>query len=215
MSYITLCRQPMTQTLLAWTMSVLTVAAVLGLVWLGLKQVSKPEPRYEVREIKTARLPPPPPPPQQIQQETLSLDVAVKGDTGKVNTAPTINNELAPITPPDNSVNINRRPSITIPADNWQGFSLSELDALPKLLSPVSLNVPPKLKRQLGEVVRLRLEVSINSEGQVTLLEIIESPSPELRFSIEQMVKKARFSAPQKDGKTVTAQFIWPLEIAL
>lgn len=191
-------------------------SAVVILLGVAVTFNSDSPPRYEVRTIDSATIEPPPPPAQQQQAEQESkLKLDVSGSGPALEYTPQVNTPLANFTPPDNlNPDISRQP-IKLPEINWQGFSLSELDGIPQLLSTVSLDVPADLKRRLGNTILLRLEVSINSQGKVTLLRIVESPAPKLRFSIEQMVKKSEFTPPKRNGKTVKARFIWPLEVEI
>ena len=53
---------------------------------------------------------------------------------------------------------------------------------------------------------------SIDEQGKLTLLNILENPYPELRPEIERIVRSSRFSVPTKGTAAVSARFIWPVE---
>lgn len=205
-----------TRKLLALLLATSLTVAVVLLLGFAVNFHSDEPPRYELREIKSATIKPPPPPAQQqqsAQQPKLELDISGSGPALK--STPKVNTPLANFTPPENVNYSAREHPIKLPEIEWQGFSLNELDGVPQLLNKVSLKVPADLRRQLGDSISLRLEVSISRQGQVTLLRIIESPDPALKFLIEQMVQQAQFTPPKKNGNTVKARFIWPLEVEI
>lgn len=126
--------------LMALLLAALLTSAVVILLGVAVTFNSDSPPRYEMRTIDSATIEPPPPPAQQQQAEQPSkLKLDVSGSGPALEYTPQVNTPLANFTPPDNvSPEISRQP-IKLPEINWQGFSLSELDGVPQLLSTVSL----------------------------------------------------------------------------
>lgn len=94
---------------------------------------------------------------------------------------------------------------------------ISQLDEMPRLLTPVQIRVPKQLAKQLAiekiEVVLIKLNVLIDDHGSVQLLSINQNPFPILNEQVQALIKRTRFTVPLKDGKKVMSQFIWPIEV--
>ncbi len=168
-----------------------------------------------VRPLDTvAVLPPPPPPPsvsQPMPEQPLSIDLRFQGEGPrltlskvKINLAkpkldkPTVSDFSPEFTPQSSAIDLS-------------GFSLNELDQQPRLMTPLGIEFTPKMKGAGIKQVKVKLHVVIDQNGQVHLKKIIKNPYPELTSAIKKLTKRARFSAPERQGKPVRAEFIWPL----
>jgi len=203
--------------LLAGILALLLVAAVLLVLVVAVGLSTPREPLLELREVHSAPAKPPPPPAarQQEPERRSRIELQVSGSGPALEKLPELDMRVADFAAPEQFAPPPGQASIELPEVEWRGFSLDQLDMIPRLISMVSLNVPTELRRRLRDVITLRLEVSINRQGEVTLLRIVESPDPALEFSIRQMVARARFTPPQRHGEAVEARFIWPLEVDL
>lgn len=171
------------------------------------------EPEVEVRRLSAALPPPPPPPaqPQAQQQQDITLDIAIEG-TGailpNIEVPKTIDIDKPDV--PDITMNevsfVDFTPNIEI-------FKLNQLDRLPNLLTKTRITMPDSLKKRGVKKVHMRLDITINTTGKVTLNRIVENPYEELNKEIKRLIQRSKFTAPQKEGVAVKARFIWPLDI--
>ena len=60
---------------------------------------------------------------------------------------------------------------------------------------------------------RVTLEIEISTTGVPTVLRVIDSSHPEFVSMARSFAARARFTAPKKDGRSVSAKFQWPLEL--
>lgn len=203
-----------------WRRQILSAGAalVLLLVLLALLLLSQrlPDmvsPTLEVREISVALPPPPPPPPAPVTPPQSSISVPVVS-SGSGPSLPVIDlpREITLSAPAAPQIAV-QEVSFSDLAPDWDAFDLNELDGLPTLLTPVSINLPASLKRQGVRKVALRLEVTIDEQGRVSLNRVVENPYPELNEEIQRLIRRSKFTAPKKDGAAVRARFIWPIEI--
>ncbi|MCA6063676.1 energy transducer TonB [Thalassolituus marinus] len=204
---------PLRRQLLAAAAGVALIVLLLVLLLLSQRLPEMTDPTLEVREISLALPPPPPPPPAPVTppQNAVPLDVATAG-SGPSLPVLDVPQEITLTAPADPQLNVQEIKFSDI-APDWDAFDLSELDSLPTLLTPVSITLPASLKRRGVKLVSLRLEVTINEQGQVSLNRIVENPYPELNPEIQRLIRNSRFTAPQKDGASVRARFIWPIDI--
>lgn len=98
-------------------------------------------------------------------------------------------------------------------SQDWQAFGLGELDKTPRLLTPIRVDFPDSLKHRGINKSKVKLHVMIDEQGKVHLKNIVNIDNPELKPGIQQAVRQARFTIPQKSGQAVKAEFIWPLEV--
>lgn len=193
--------------------SLVILSAALLILWIGSNTSMTIEPKVMVREIAVMPVTPPPPPPptptQTAVETSLSLQVQGVGPSVKMSLVePKLQMkkpelmEVTTTTPQFQSLEI-----------DWQAFDLNDLDGLPSLLSPLKVKLPKSLVRRGIKNILIKLDVMINEKGQLTLINIIENPHPELKPEIKRLIRNTRFSAPKKDNETVRARFIWPVEI--
>ena len=168
-----------------------------------------------VRPLETVvALPPPPPPPsvsEPMPEQPLSIDLRYKGDGAsltlskvKINIAkPKLNRP----TMSDFTPEFDRQST----AIDLSGFALNELDQQPRLMTPLNIEFTPRMQGAGVKQAKVKLHVVIDRKGQVHLKKIIENAYPELNSAIKKLTKRARFSAPERQGKPVRAEFIWPL----
>jgi len=204
------------QPLFASVLSVLVLASVLALLWLGQLAEHIIDDEIVVREIALVALPPPPPPSIAQSESAEPMQSLVVKGAGAVIQAVDIKVEskltmLKPKTPMIKA-NAPQWQPMTI---NWDAFSLNQLDDLPHLLTPIQAHLPLSLTRRGVTKFIVKLDVFIDENGKVSLIDVVENPYRELKPEINKIVKKSRFSSPKKDGKTVRARFIWPIEFKL
>jgi len=196
---------------LVLTISMMLIALALLFIndWLS-KHI---DPKVNVREVKIVSLPPPPPP--QIQQEQApqqSITLNLEGDGAAMAISlikveqPKIELTAPPLT---RQVNIDFSDALNI---DWQAFGLDELDSVPTILTRAKSTYPKALVKQGILHVTVKLEVFISESGKPTLIAIRGKYHKALTIPIAELVKRARFSPPTKDGIPVTARFVWPVE---
>ncbi len=176
--------------------------------------------KISIREVKLAVLPPPPPPPKQItkpQQHSpkISLNHSGTGATielGKLHLSD--NMDIAEIAPPPLSMSEASLLHNSLELSWDEVFSLNDLDERPRLLSKLDIHYPSTLSQRGIHSVQAKVEVVIDTDGQVILKNILHCPHKEMNAIIAHVVKQARFTTPQKDGLPVRASFRWPLEFS-
>lgn len=203
---------------LALLISLLLVALLTALIIVlqNASLVKKDE--VVVRQVEVAAPPPPPPPPpasQRVQVKSLSLELGASGDgaaiaVGELSLDDGI--DLAKIEPPpvNDSAAQYLQDSLQMAWDDL--FAMADLDERPRLLTSLAIRFPKALQRRGVKTVVAEVEVIINSDGKVVLKSIRHSSHPEINTVITQLMARARFTAPRKDGVAVRASFNWPLE---
>lgn len=198
--------------LLASLVSLAILTAALAILWLGSTVSNSIEPKVTIREVSVVPTTPPPPPPspsQQAVETPLTLQVQGAGPSIEMSLAdPQIQMDKPDL--PEISTTMPQFQSLEI---DWEAFDLNDLDGLPSLLSPLKIKFPKSLVRQGIKRVLIKLDVVIDEMGQLTLINIIENPHPELKPEILRLIRNTRFTAPKKDNESVRARFIWPVEI--
>ena len=199
--------------LFAFGLSLIVLSAALLLLWLGQMAEHHMQDKVVVREIAMVALPPPPPPSVSQQQSSEPMQsLKVQGAGASIQAVDVkIKSNLSIVKPDTPSVKVNA-PQWQSMSVNWDAFSLNQLDGLPTLLTPVKAVLPKSLTRQGVDVFTLKLDVFIDESGRVSLIEVVQNPYPELKPAIDKIIKQSRFSAPKKEGETVRARFIWPIE---
>lgn len=200
----------------ALSISILLVMFVLSLIYIATSFSNDAAVKLELRKVSTLSIPPPAQPPKAKSESRESdIPLNVMGSGARIKIA-----EMQPITVASfefsaQTIKLVQSIDIVIPNVDWQGFDLKELDDMPRLLTSAKINIPDRLKRKDSEKTKIKLEVSINEEGRVSLLRIVENSYPELNFEISEMVSRVRFTPPKRNGDIVKARFIWPLEVQL
>lgn len=207
-SFKTLSKAQVLSSLLSFSVLML----VLSTLWLGQFLPDNGPDKIEVREISVT-MPPPPPPEPPVQQEVVdtTLTVDIKG-SGAVLPKITFENSIEKIKPEVPTIKNTQSKWQSLEVD-WDAFDLDQLDALPKLLTPLRIKLPRRLIRNGVKNVLIKLEIVIDLNGKVNLIEIVENPYPELVNEIHNLVRNTRFTVPSKDNEAVRARFIWPFEI--
>jgi len=194
------------------TMAMMLIAVALLFVneWFA-KRI---DPEVLVRQVHVASLPPPPPPPppqQTVQvEQTLSLSLEGDGAAMDVSLVEVERPELM-LTPPPMTVQMNVDFSDALNID-WQAFGLDDLDSVPSLLTRAKTKYPRALVKQGILQITVKLDVFIDEQGKPTLIAIRGKHHKELSNAINELVKRARFTPPTKDGQSVAARFVWPVE---
>ncbi|MCC2603962.1 energy transducer TonB [Planctobacterium marinum] len=198
--------------------AVLMASGLLALlILISDSELLQPE-KLLVRQVQFAIPPPPPPPPPTTSQPTAeapALDIALSGDGPTLMTTHieikgvTAIEELAPPEPPTLTPNWDN-----LLQPDWNTVGLEQLDSAPRLLSNLNIEYPSALSRRGVNKVNLEVDVMIDESGNVILRQILGAPPTEIIAPLKSLIKKARFTAPLKDGVAVRAAFIWPLEFS-
>lgn len=196
--------------------SIAIVFIVAFLLHLALDNSAKSPLRYKLLDVSTTVVPPPPVVKQtKATSRPNELAIKVTGQGAAIEIADIVEQPLVTFESPDSSLLNVTPPDVTMPKIEWQGYALNELDSMPSLLTNAVLDIPNELKRRNIGKVTIRLEVSIDPSGRVRLLNIVSNPYAELDFPIKKMVNLVRFSPPVRQGITVKARFIWPVEVEI
>ncbi|SIS41591.1 outer membrane transport energization protein TonB [Thalassolituus maritimus] len=198
---------------LASATGALVLLVTLAILLIGQRLPELAEPTLEVRNINIALPPPPPPPPQPVTQPQVDIPL----DVSAAGAGPSIPDIEVPaeitLAKPDAPRIETQSPVFDTMAPDLDVFNLDELDGLPKLLTRPSITFPSSLRRRGIIEVSLKLEVTIDEGGRLTLNRIVENPYPELNNEINRLIKRSRFTPPNKGGQKVRARFIWPIDI--
>ncbi|MGF1724720.1 hypothetical protein [Photobacterium nomapromontoriensis] len=97
--------------------------------------------------------------------------------------------------------------------DEIQTYSLSQLDAYPKLLNRITAKLPAEIVALGVREHRVLMHVIIHESGRVELVNVDSQEYPQLQLLAEEIVKQAHFSAPLYQGKKVKAEFKWPVKV--
>ena len=200
---------------IALLFSCLIVVSSLGVIQLARFIDTKSDDTVHVRTIETLALSPPPPPPpvQSNPIETPEISISATGSGPAIEmslTPPKVELNTQPVELNFKQESINWDDSLTV---DWDAFSLEQLDNIPALLSSTSIKLHKKIARNKTQPIKIKLDVIIDEHGKVNLLNIVENPYPSLIKEIKRFANKARFQAPTKQGESVRARFIWPIEI--
>ena len=147
------------------------------------------------------KTPPPPPPPTDLPKLKLEMDPIappIKAATDVPLDVPPTLADFAPV---------NEAPRESM------SFSGNELDSAPKLLNRPIARFPDELKAQGVLRGLIKIAVAISPSGRVKTLHVVSATHVELIPEAKKIVESARFTAPTKDGRTVHAQYVWPIQI--
>ncbi len=196
----------------ASVLSLTILSLALFTLWLGhWLPASLPE-KIEVREVSLT-LPPPPPPLPPLQQQVVETPISLQiQGAGAAIPQLDVVKKIDPIKPDVPVIDFRETQWQSLDV-NWDAFDLNQLDGLPNLLTQLRVKFPKILSRQGITRVLVKLDVVIDEQGQVTLVNVVENPHPELMGEIQRLVRNSHFTAPQKDNQAVRARFIWPVEI--
>ncbi|MGE4488281.1 MAG: energy transducer TonB [Kiritimatiellales bacterium] len=90
-------------------------------------------------------------------------------------------------------------------------WTVDELDRAPTLINRPSVSYPVALARQGITEGLVVLSVSIDPAGRVAVRDVISATHPGLEPMARRFAERARFTAPMKDGRSVTAVYHWPM----
>ncbi|WP_017444901.1 energy transducer TonB [Gayadomonas joobiniege] len=186
----------------------------IGSFWLTQLVGQTANAEIQVRQIELAATPPPPPPPQSQrvhQQADVNMQIAGQGAVIEM-TELELDVEVEIDSPETPQITLTKQ-QWKMPEVDWDAFDLNDLDGQPKLLTPIKIHFPKRLKRRGIKKVVVKLDVMIDEQGDVTLIEILENPHHELDKEIQRFVRGSKFTAPSKENEAVRARFIWPVQI--
>jgi len=90
-------------------------------------------------------------------------------------------------------------------------YSLRDLDRPPRVIRG-SINWPPDIRRS-GVRGTVRVKIQINERGIVSVIDLEDSPSPQVTETLRQQVPNLLYESPTKDGEPVTAEYWQPIDI--
>jgi len=186
----------------------------LALLFINEWFAKRVDPEVLVREVHVASLPPPPPPPppQQTVETEQTLSLSFEGDGAAMDVSlvkidkPQLQLKQPPMT---TQMQVDFNTDLAI---DWDAFGLDDLDSIPSLLTRVKTKYPRALVQQGIMQVTVKLDVFIDETGKPTLINIRSPHQQALSTAINKLIKIARFTSPMKDGQSVAARFIWPVE---
>jgi len=174
------------------------------------------EPDLKVREVTFAPPPPevPPPPPDEAQPpepeqpppempeepppiQIDALDVALNPGAGDA--------VAMGIPTPD----LNMAQDMT--GDIQKLFTFEDLAEAPRLINQPRFRFPPQLARRGIDEGKVIVEIDIKPNGRAELRRIISSTHPELIEAAREIVRSARFTKPEVDGRAQTVRGRFPL----
>lgn len=179
-----------------------------------LDQVEEPD--LELREVTFSPPPPepPPPPPDEVQApepeqappempkepppiQVDALDVALNPGTGDA---------VAMGIP---TPNLNMRRDMT--GDIQKLFTFEDLAEAPRLINAPRFRFPSQLARRGVDEGKVIVEIDILPNGRAELRRIISFTHPELIDAAREIVRSARFTKPEIDGRAQTVRGRFPL----
>lgn len=195
--------------------SLLAITALIALLIMNNRRTISVSDQLMVRPIDIIAVLPPPPPPKNMSKvippQALKIDLRHQGE------GPSLLLTKANIKLAKPELDIPKFNEITPDFDvntatlDLSGFALNELDQQPHLMTPLHIEFTPKMQGAGVKKIKVKLHVVIDENGKVHLKTIQENPYPDLNLAIRKLTKRARFSAPKRQGASVRAEFIWPL----
>ncbi|MCC5806175.1 MAG: energy transducer TonB [Opitutales bacterium] len=194
-----------------------TVIMTLAIIFiLPFTQLLQTDPRdmHRVRSIDIAPPPPPPPPPDPPPPEEEQQDP----DVDDLSTPPppiSLSQLEAALNPGiggalGQAVDLGAFGVAPDAAAEMQIFQLGDLDRRPQRLRTVTPRFPPEFSvRAYQGTVRAR--IMIDEEGNVTVMEIVESTHREAVQPVRQALAQWQFEPPVRDGRPVRATYIQPI----
>ncbi len=197
--------------------STIVIALLVSLVVMLQKGGGLMPEQLTVREVELAALPPPPPPPPSPQRvdQLPQISVSQGGSGAAVNLGEMHLGEVLvveDIDPPPLPINNANMLHDSLQLSWDEVFSLADLDERPRLLTKLNIQYPKRLSKQGIHRAEARVAVIIDTDGRAILKEILHCSHEEMRSLVVDLIKRARFTAPKKDGQLVRASFTWPLE---
>jgi len=194
--------------------------ALLIMLLVPLTQVFQPtRDRVELIEaVELAALPPPPPledppPPPPKQEEPPPPELKVPPP---MPTLEQLEVALNPGTGGDMSLDIGIGINFsTESADQLEKlFGFGELDEIPRLMREGRFRYPPNSPRGRGEGL-VRLLVYVESDGRISVQEVIDYSHKEFIEAAKRMAEGSRFSPPIRKGQAVRSRYEWAIRIPL
>ncbi len=194
-----------------------TVIMTLAIIFiLPFTQLLQTDPRdlHRVRSVDIAPPPPPPPPPDPPPPEEEQRDQEVED----LSTPPppiSLSQLEAALNPGiggalGQAIDLGAFGTAQELTDEIQIFDISDLDRRPRRLRAIPPTFPMEMQtRGLQGVVRAR--ILIDEQGNVSVLEIVESTHREAVQPVRQALAQWRFEPPERGGERVRAAYIQPI----
>lgn len=196
-------------------LALIAITMLIALLIINNRRDASQTDQLMVRPVEMVAVLPPPPPPKNITETTLpqalKLDLRHQGEGPSLALSKTTIKIAKPQINAPKMDNLTPDFDINTTVFDLSGFALNELDQKPHLVTPLQIEFTSRMQNAGVKKINVKLHVVLDQNGNVHLKNIKENPYPELNHAIKQLVKKARFSAPQRQGKNVQAEFIWPL----
>ena len=93
-------------------------------------------------------------------------------------------------------------------------FNIDDLDEIPRMIRSPFWSWPRYAMGQVKDDVRAKALIFINPDGRVELRRLQGLQYKILAEDITKWVEQVRFTSPKRNGKSVRAQYIFPLEFA-
>lgn len=191
-------------------LTVMLIGFLVFTRWLDSRRI---QPEITIRTLQgtsAVDLPaPPPPPPPSEPPPPPKMPPLPKLDIQIDSPAPAIKATLEPQMPRQ-MLAASFLPNQDQPRQRMS-FLLRDLDSQPRLVNRPSVRFPTALKNRGIHQGRVTLEIEISPSGVPTVLRVIDASHPEFVSMARNFAARARFTAPKKDGRSVSAKFQWPL----
>ncbi|MFA3791889.1 energy transducer TonB [Aliiglaciecola sp. SL4] len=197
--------------------SIVMLSIALLIMWMSDWLKAQTDETLVVRTVSTVNLPPPPPPPPPQQTQEISqanVELQVQGEGASMPVIEFDVKSIDSLKPQEVHIDPLNTQWQSLEVD-WNAVGIESLDSVPTLLTPLVVDFPKSLQRRGITKTLVKLDVMIDEEGQVTLINVASNSYPELNPEIRKLVRKSRFSPPQKDNEPARARFIWPIEISV
>ena len=179
-----------------------------------LDEVEPPD--LEVREVSLAPPPPEPPPPppdevtpperEQPRPEMPQEPPPIQIEKLDVALNPGVGDAVAMGIP---SPHLNVANDMT--GDIQKLFTFEDLAEAPRLINQPRFRFPPEVARRGIDEGKVIVEIDILPNGRARLRRIISSTHPGLEDAAREIVRSARFTKPEIDGRAQTVRGRFPL----
>lgn len=92
-------------------------------------------------------------------------------------------------------------------------FNLNELDRQPMVVYRPRYQIPKVLLEAGISDTTVKVHVMIHEDGRLSLIHYEHLPYPELKPEVERIIRKMRYTSPEKNGRPVKAEFLLPLNL--
>ena len=94
-------------------------------------------------------------------------------------------------------------------------FAVSQLDALPIVISAPTWSFPDRVRRMNLGTVRIVFQIIVDEEGHTHPVRIVEAPNLDMDKQLLEYAARTVFTPPLHLGKPVKAQYLWPVAVEI